>query len=260
MRPALAGDGRRDTGASIGRARCHHSRAAAPSPSSWPASIAACGGSRAERIGRAGRAARGHLHLAAVPAAGHADPARRVGDRCRQPALLQRPPRGQRPDRAPPVPRSEGGRAGRGLHAPRRSRGSAPPRATSPPGSSPDPGCPSAPPGMASVGGLRGVALDVALQPSWTEACPFANGVPSVPLFNSPEIDHWVVVGNERLRVHLLDLPGGGAGRGRPRCLRRRAVRGPGRARPLASSAASSSLLPRPPRPHRSARGASAAP
>jgi hypothetical protein len=31
-----------------------------------------------------------------------------------------------------------------------------------------------------------------------------------LPLFNSPAIDHWVVVGNERLRLFLLDLPGGG--------------------------------------------------
>ena len=31
-----------------------------------------------------------------------------------------------------------------------------------------------------------------------------------MPLFNSPAIDHWVVVGNERLRAYFLDLPGGG--------------------------------------------------
>ncbi len=65
-------------------------------------------------------------------------------------------------------------------------------------------------PTMATIGGLRGVAIDVALDADWTAACPFANGVPSVPLFNSPAIDHWVVVGNERLRLYLLDLSGGG--------------------------------------------------
>jgi hypothetical protein len=63
---------------------------------------------------------------------------------------------------------------------------------------------------MATVGGLVGVSIDVALRADWQQACPFANGVPSVPLFNSPEIDHWVVVGNERLRIYLLDLPDGG--------------------------------------------------
>jgi hypothetical protein len=65
-------------------------------------------------------------------------------------------------------------------------------------------------PTMATVGGLRGVAIDVALKGDWTQACPFSNGVPAVPLINSPDIDHWVVVGNERLRLFLLDLPGGG--------------------------------------------------
>jgi hypothetical protein len=65
-------------------------------------------------------------------------------------------------------------------------------------------------PTMATVGGLSGIQLDVGLKSDWTQSCPFANGIPSVPLFNSPAIDHWVVVGNERLRLFLLDLPGGG--------------------------------------------------
>ena len=65
-------------------------------------------------------------------------------------------------------------------------------------------------PSMTTVGGLSGIQLDVGLKADWTQACPFANGIPSVPLFNSPAIDHWVVVGNERLRLFLLDLPGGG--------------------------------------------------
>lgn len=65
-------------------------------------------------------------------------------------------------------------------------------------------------PTMATVGGLSGIQLDVGLKSDWTQSCPFANGIPSVALFNSPAIDHWVVVGNERLRLFLLDLPGGG--------------------------------------------------
>lgn len=65
-------------------------------------------------------------------------------------------------------------------------------------------------PAMATVGGLPGVSIDAALQADWTAACPFADGIPSVPLFNSPQIEHWVVVGNERLRLYLLDVPGGG--------------------------------------------------
>jgi hypothetical protein len=65
-------------------------------------------------------------------------------------------------------------------------------------------------PAMATIGGLPGVAIDVALRADWTQPCPFSDGTPAVPLFNSPAIDHWVVVGNERLRLYLLDLPGGG--------------------------------------------------
>lgn len=104
-----------------------------------------------------------------------------------------------------------------------------------PSGASQDPTCPAAPepgvgrtsseltawirslpglvvstPAMATVGGLPGVSIDAALQADWTAACPFADGIPSVPLFNSPQIEHWVVVGNERLRLYLLDVPGGG--------------------------------------------------
>jgi hypothetical protein len=65
-------------------------------------------------------------------------------------------------------------------------------------------------PTMATVGGLTGLSMDVGLKADWKQSCPFANGLPSVPLFNSSGIDHWVVVGNERLRLFLLDLPGGG--------------------------------------------------
>lgn len=65
-------------------------------------------------------------------------------------------------------------------------------------------------PTMATVGGLTGLSMDVGLKADWKQSCPFANGLPSVPLFNSSGIDHWVVVGNERLRLFLLDVPGGG--------------------------------------------------
>jgi hypothetical protein len=72
------------------------------------------------------------------------------------------------------------------------------------------PGLVASTPTLVTVGGLSGLSIDVGLKADWTQACPFANGVPSVPLFNSPAIDHWVVVGNERLRLYLLDVPGGG--------------------------------------------------
>lgn len=63
---------------------------------------------------------------------------------------------------------------------------------------------------LASVGGLHGVSIDVALRDTWTQSCPFASGLPAVPLFDSPGIDRWVVAGSERLRLIILDTPSGG--------------------------------------------------
>jgi hypothetical protein len=65
-------------------------------------------------------------------------------------------------------------------------------------------------PRMVTVGGLRGVELDVAIADGWTASCPFANGVPAVPLFVGADGLRWVVAGSERLRLDLLDVPGGG--------------------------------------------------
>jgi hypothetical protein len=73
------------------------------------------------------------------------------------------------------------------------------------------PGFVASSPRMVTVGGLRGVELDLALNTGWTASCPFANGVPTVPLFvGSNGGLRWVVAGNERLRLDLLDVPGGG--------------------------------------------------
>jgi hypothetical protein len=71
------------------------------------------------------------------------------------------------------------------------------------------PGLAVSSPAMATVGGVPGTTIDVGLAADWTQSCPFANGTPAVPLFNSPAIDHWVVVGNERLRLYLLDVAAG---------------------------------------------------
>jgi hypothetical protein len=73
------------------------------------------------------------------------------------------------------------------------------------------PGMVASSPRMVTVGGLRGVELDLALNTGWTASCPFANGVPTVPLFVGEDgALRWVVAGNERLRLSLLDVPGGG--------------------------------------------------
>lgn len=65
-------------------------------------------------------------------------------------------------------------------------------------------------PVMASVGGLRGTQVDVAIAPGWTQSCPFANGLPTVPLLTDGTGLRWVMAGSERLRLYVLDLPTGG--------------------------------------------------
>ncbi len=66
-------------------------------------------------------------------------------------------------------------------------------------------------PKLASVGGLRGLELDAAIVEGWTASCPFANGIPTVPLFVGAGASYrWVMAGTERLRLDLLDIPTGG--------------------------------------------------
>jgi hypothetical protein len=66
-------------------------------------------------------------------------------------------------------------------------------------------------PRLVEVGGLRGTEIDVAIRSDWTQSCPFANGLPTVPLFVGSDGQlRWVVAGSERLRLSLLDVPGGG--------------------------------------------------
>jgi hypothetical protein len=66
-------------------------------------------------------------------------------------------------------------------------------------------------PGMATVGGLNGTVIDVGIVDGWKASCPFANGLPTVPLFFQPPDGYrWVAAGSERLRLYVLDVPGGG--------------------------------------------------
>jgi hypothetical protein len=66
-------------------------------------------------------------------------------------------------------------------------------------------------PKLVSVGGLRGVEIDLGIIEGWTPSCPFADGTPTVPLFVGANGEfRWVVAGTERLRLDLLDIPGGG--------------------------------------------------
>ena len=62
-----------------------------------------------------------------------------------------------------------------------------------------------------TVGGLPGQEIDVAIKTGWTASCPFANGTPTVPLLTDGKGGYrWVVAGSERLRLDILDVPGGG--------------------------------------------------
>jgi hypothetical protein len=73
------------------------------------------------------------------------------------------------------------------------------------------PGLTVSSPRLVTVGGLRGTELDVAIGTGWKASCPFANGLPTVPLFVGWDGHlHWDIAGSERLRLDLLDVPGGG--------------------------------------------------
>jgi len=69
----------------------------------------------------------------------------------------------------------------------------------------------------ATQGGLRGVVLDIAASGTYTTVCPndrgpYPEGLPILPLFagaGSGDLT-WFVGGDERIRLYLLDMPGGG--------------------------------------------------
>jgi hypothetical protein len=66
-------------------------------------------------------------------------------------------------------------------------------------------------------GGLRGVMLDLAASGTYTTVCPndlgtYPEGLPILPLFagaGSGDVT-WFIGGDERIRLYLLDMPGGG--------------------------------------------------
>lgn len=64
-----------------------------------------------------------------------------------------------------------------------------------------------------TIGGLEGYVIDVELDSSWTEPCPFSNGQPMVMTVVGSEISrglHWGVDPNAPERLWILDLPSGG--------------------------------------------------
>ena len=52
--------------------------------------------------------------------------------------------------------------------------------------------------------------MDIGVKDGWTTSCPFANGLPAVPLFVGAKGEYrWVIAGSERLRLAVLDSPTG---------------------------------------------------
>ena len=73
------------------------------------------------------------------------------------------------------------------------------------------PGLTASRPTAVTIGGLSGWQVDAQIAPTWTTACPFADGSPSVNLLaNGDGTIRWVVFGTEKLKLAFLDIPGGG--------------------------------------------------
>lgn len=68
------------------------------------------------------------------------------------------------------------------------------------------PGLDAGEPQPVTVGGLEGVYLDLALDPSWTETCVYSQGQPIVPFIigGGPSDLHHVVLPGNDLRLYLL--------------------------------------------------------
>jgi hypothetical protein len=66
-------------------------------------------------------------------------------------------------------------------------------------------------PAPVTIGGLSGQEIDVSIKDGWTASCPFADGLPTVSLLVETTGGYrWVVAGSERLRLDILEVPGGG--------------------------------------------------
>jgi hypothetical protein len=67
------------------------------------------------------------------------------------------------------------------------------------------------------ISGLRGVLVDIAVSGTYTMVCPndelsYPEGLPILPLFagsGAGEVT-WFIGGDERIRLYVLDMPGGG--------------------------------------------------
>jgi hypothetical protein len=52
--------------------------------------------------------------------------------------------------------------------------------------------------------------VDVSIDPEWTQACPFSEGLPAAQLFSNADPTHafdWGLSGDGHMRLFLLELP-----------------------------------------------------
>ncbi len=66
-------------------------------------------------------------------------------------------------------------------------------------------------PMLATIGTLPATSVDLGIKDGWKTSCAFANGSPTVPLFYGGTAGfRWIVYGEERMRLFITDLAGGG--------------------------------------------------
>ena len=65
-------------------------------------------------------------------------------------------------------------------------------------------------PAMATIAGFPATSLDISIAAGWTTSCPFANGIPTVPLLYGAPSLRWVIAAPERLRLYFVDVPNAG--------------------------------------------------
>jgi hypothetical protein len=73
------------------------------------------------------------------------------------------------------------------------------------------PGIMASKPRRVTIGGLRGMVIDVSIDPAWTRTCPFSQGRPAVPMIVGSGLSTgvaWDVEPNDPQRLYLLALPG----------------------------------------------------
>jgi hypothetical protein len=73
------------------------------------------------------------------------------------------------------------------------------------------PGLVTTEPQPVSIGGLNGVFMDITVDPSWAETCPFSEGKPVVPFIiggGVSSLEHVILPGFQE-RLYLLEKDGG---------------------------------------------------